>query len=80
MTLNQLTTQYGVDSIPQYIYESFVNGQHKQVLELIKECNQLEDYNDEDLMFDLTDLYFNGYIECNRFIELYFDKTVKETL
>lgn len=80
MKLHQLATQYGVDSIPQYIYASFLNGQHKQVLELIKECNQLEDYDDEDLMFDLTNHYLRDYIECNRFIELYFDRTVKETL
>ena len=61
MTLNQLAESYEVESIPQYIYESFLNGQHKQVLELIKECNQLDDYDDEILMITLTDFMFTGY-------------------
>ncbi len=78
ITLDQLAEKHEVDHIPQYIYESFLNGAHSQVKELIKEVNQTSDYDDELLMITLTQHVFTGYEECQRFVDQYFNLVLKD--
>ena len=52
-TLQELSDSYEVDSIVEYVYTSWINGQNKQVQTLLKEIDSLDDYTLNDLVFDL---------------------------
>ncbi len=54
MTLQQLQDKYEVDSIPELIYDSYINGQHKQTLGYLHEVAELSDYDVDDVLNDLA--------------------------
>ncbi len=76
LTLQQLQDKHEVDSIPELIYDSYINGNHKQTLSHLHEVAELSDYDVDDVL--------NG-IECSPedmlyFKNKYFNLTLKETM
>ncbi len=80
MKLQQLQDNHEVDSIPELVYDSYINGNHKQTLSYLHEVTELSDYDVDDLINDLLDDYFINVYQAYDFKNKYFNLTLKETM
>lgn len=71
LTIDDMAKAYEVDSIPEYVYESHKNGQITQVIDLLQEIRQLEDYTVKNLMTDLIEYYLVSPNEALYFVMKY---------